>query len=62
MWLGLHRQLALCPLALKGHTLLMWFTKSVTLTRRRLVWLKGLQVGEVGEQQQCCLYCEALGA
>ena len=51
-WLGLCRLLALCPLsllALEGRTLLMQFTRPVTLARRRLVWLEDLRVGEVGE-------------
>jgi hypothetical protein len=42
----------MCPLpllALKGHTLLMQFTRPVTLACRWLVWLKDLRVGEVGE-------------
>ena len=50
--LGLRRRLALCPLpllALEGRTLLMRFTRPVTLMRRRLVWLEDLRVGEVGE-------------
>jgi len=43
---------ALCLLlllALKGHTLLIWFTRSVILIYRWLVWLENLQDGEVGE-------------
>ncbi len=50
--LRLRRRPPPCPLpllALEGRTLLMRFTRPVTLARRRLLWLEDVRVGEIGE-------------
>ena len=50
--LRLRRRFPPCPLplpALEGRTLLMRFTRLVTLARRRLLWLEDVRVGEIGE-------------